>query len=91
MGPFAQSTLWSALFFYEVSMMAKISFDRRIVLRNQDVATLVSSRPSSLTKSVLERLGEPALPDSHPLIQRYLRKRPSLVGCDFVEVFPTDY
>lgn len=66
--------------------MAKISFDRRIVLRNQDVAALASSRPSSLTKSMLKCLGKPVLLESHPLIQCYVKKRPSLVGCDFVEV-----
>ena len=66
--------------------MARISFDRKIVLHGQDVTALASSRPSLLTKSMLKRLGESVLPESHPLIQRYLRKRPSLVGCDFVEV-----
>lgn len=86
MGPFAQSTLWSALFCFEVIVVAKISFDRRIVLRNQDIAALVSSRPSSLTKSILERFDEPLLSKQHPLVQHYLRKRPSFVGCDFVEV-----
>jgi hypothetical protein len=85
-GPFAQSTQNGALFCFEVIVVAKISFDRKIVLRNQDAAALVNSRPSSLTKSMLKRLGEPVLPESHPLVQRYVRKRPSLVGCDFVEV-----
>ena len=86
MGPFVQSTQNGALFCFEVIFVAKISFDRRIVLLNQDVATLVSSRPSSLTKSFLERLCEPVIPESHPLIQRYVKQRSSLVGCDFVEV-----
>ena len=86
MGPFAQSTQNGALFYFGVTVMAKISFDRRIVLCNQDVAALASSRPSSLMKSMLKRLDEPVALELHSLIQRYMKKRPSLVGCDFVEV-----
>lgn len=86
MGPFAQSTQNGALFCFEVIVVAKISFDRKIVLRNQDVAMLVSSRPSSLTKSILKRFDKPMPSESHPLIQRYVKQRLSLVGCDFVEV-----
>ena len=86
MGPFAQSTQNGALFCFEVIFVAKISFDRRIVLRNRDVAVLVNSRPSSLTKSILKRLGEPVIPEMNFLIQRYVKQRSSLVGCNFVEV-----
>ena len=86
MGPFAQSTQNGALFCFEVIFVAKISFDRKIVLRNQDVATLIENKPSPLTKSILKRFNEPMSSEAHPLIQRHLRKRPSLVGCDFVEV-----
>lgn len=86
MGPFAQSTQNGALFCFEVIVVAKISLDRQIVLRNRDVAALVNSRPSSLTKSILKGFDEPLPSKSHLLIQRHLHKRPSLVGCDFVEV-----